>query len=93
MTSGAGTDIFKFLAADFGADTITDFDSNPVGGQDLLDISGLGITAATFAASVKIAASGSTTLISIDADSIRLSGVAPATIDAADFRLAPMRLV
>jgi Ca2+-binding RTX toxin-like protein len=41
MTGGVGNDIFQFFA-DFGADTITDFDSNPAGGQDLLDISGLG---------------------------------------------------
>ena len=33
----------------FGADIITDFASSPVVGQDLIDISGLGITAATFA--------------------------------------------
>jgi hypothetical protein len=48
MLGGRGNDVFAFFAG-FGHDTINDFDANPLGGQDLLDISGLGITAATFA--------------------------------------------
>jgi serralysin len=87
MTGGTETDIFKFSTG-FGHDIITDFDSNPVGGQDLLDISALGIKAATFAGSVNIAASGSSTLVSIGVNSIRLSGVVAGTIDSTDFRLA-----
>ena len=55
LGGGAGNDIFKFLAG-FGQDTITDFTAGPAGSQDLMDISGLGITAATFASSVRIAA-------------------------------------
>ena len=92
MVGGAGNDIFKYLAGNFGADTITDFDSNPVGGQDLIDLTGRGITAATFAASVKIGASGVSgvnTLITIGASSITLDQVAWATVNATDFRLAP----
>ena len=56
LGGGAGNDIFKFLAG-FGQDTITDFTAHAgaAGNKDLMDISGLGITAATFAASVKIA--------------------------------------
>ena len=88
MTGGAGSDVFQFLAG-FGHDTITDFSSNPVVGVDLLDISSLGITAATFASSVTIAASGVNTLITIGANSIQLNGVAAATVSATDFRLAP----
>ena len=56
-----------------------------------MDISGLGITAATFAASVKIAAgaAGSTMVtFSGSSNSIRLLAVAPASIDMTDFRLA-----
>ena len=49
MNGGTGNDTFVF-ATGFGNDTISGFDANPTGGQDLLDISGLGITAATFAA-------------------------------------------
>ena len=60
MNGGNNADTFTFAAA-FGADTITGFDANPAGtgntaGQDRLDISALGITAATFAANVTIAA-------------------------------------
>jgi hypothetical protein len=55
---------------------------------DQLDISALGITAATFASAVTIAASGASTLITIGTSSIQLNGVAAATVNAADFRLA-----
>jgi Ca2+-binding RTX toxin-like protein len=74
MTGGVGIDIFKFSAG-FGHDIIADFQSGPVGGQDLLDISGLGIKAAAFAATVKIAAAGTSTMITIGSDTIRLNGV------------------
>ena len=57
LFGGTGNDVFKFLAG-FGQDTISDFTAGPVGSQDLMDISGLGITAATFAASVQIASLG-----------------------------------
>ena len=63
--------------------------SSLVGNQDLLDIGGLGITAAKFATSVTIKASGANTLITIGTNSIQLNGVAAGTVTAADFRLAP----
>ena len=87
LLGGLGTDVFKFLA-NFGNDTISDFDSNPVGGQDLMDISGLGVTAATFSASVQIAAFGAGAKVTFATNSINLLGVAPASIDQTDFRLA-----
>src|SRR4029079_11127872 len=43
MNGGAGNDTFVF-AAGFGNDVIAGFDANPASGQDLLDISALGIT-------------------------------------------------
>ena len=43
MNGGAGNDTFVF-GPGFGADTINGFDANPTGGQDLLDISDLGVT-------------------------------------------------
>ena len=63
-----GNDFFKFLAG-FGQDTIVaGFDFDPIGGQDLMDISDLGITAATFAANVTVANGGSgSTLVTIGA--------------------------
>ena len=88
MTGGAGNDFFAF-ATGFGRDLITDFNSNAAGGQDLLDISGLGITAAAFAGSVTLAgASGGSTLITIGGNSINLDRVNLNTINATDFKFA-----
>jgi Ca2+-binding RTX toxin-like protein len=91
MTGGVGNDTFIFLPG-FGKDTITDFDANPVGGQDLLDISGLGITAATFASQVHIAVAAGNTVVSFTGltDTITLTGVngvGANTIAVDDFRL------
>ncbi len=76
MTGGAGNDTFVF-ASGFGNDTITGFDANLAGGQDFLDISGLGlgITAANFASLVTITDLGNDTLITIGANTITLLGV------------------
>jgi Ca2+-binding RTX toxin-like protein len=87
LTGNGGSDVFKFFAG-FGKDVVTDFATGPVGGPDLLDISGLGITAATFAGSVSIAAAGTASLITIGADSIKLNGVAAASISSSNFILA-----
>jgi Ca2+-binding RTX toxin-like protein len=86
LTGGAGSDVFQYSAAGFGHDIITDF--NPLIGGDKLGIVGLGITAATFASSVTIAASGVNTLITIGTDSIQLNGVAAASIHQSNFNLA-----
>ena len=74
MNGGAGNDTFVF-AAGFGNDVISGFDANATSGQDLLDISGLGITAETFTANVLIEVIGSDTLVTIGADSMLLQGV------------------
>jgi Ca2+-binding RTX toxin-like protein len=74
MNGGAGNDAFVF-APGFGNDTIIGFDANPTNGQDLLDISGLDITAETFTANVLIEVLGSDTLVTIGIDSILLQGV------------------
>ena len=87
LIGGAGSDIFRFEAG-FGHDIITDFGTNPTVGVDLLDISGLGVTSATFASTVTIAASGANTLITIGASSIQLNGIAAANVNGSDFRLA-----
>src|SRR6185436_5986697 len=42
LTGGTGNDTFVF-AAGFGHDIIVDFDAAPAGGQDLIDLSALGI--------------------------------------------------
>jgi Ca2+-binding RTX toxin-like protein len=88
MSGGAGNDTFVF-GAGFGADTIQDFDANPTGGQDLLDLAGIGIRAATFAANVTIVGGANTMITILGQGTISLTGVAPADITAADFVLAP----
>ena len=93
MTGGTENDVFVF-GTGFGNDQVLDFDADPdlIGGQDLLDLVGLGITGAMFATgSVSIAASGLfDTLVTIGgADTILLTGVASGTVDATDFILAP----
>ena len=90
MDGGAGTDTFVF-APGFGADVINGFDANPTGGQDLLDISILGITSGNFAASVTIADLGSDMQVTIGGNTITLigvNGVGANTITIQDFLLA-----
>ncbi|MGL5628356.1 MAG: calcium-binding protein, partial [Plesiomonas shigelloides] len=86
MDGNAGSDIFQF-GAGFGRDTIAGFDSNPVGRQDYLDISLLGINAGNFASSVGIAFNGGDALINIGSNSITLVGVNSTTISIDDFIL------
>jgi hypothetical protein len=94
MNGGAGNDTFIFIGT-FGNDDITGFDANPAGGQDLLNISALGVTAANFNTRVTIAAAGGgRTLVTIRnaanviVGTIRLNG-GPANYNATDFILAP----
>ena len=90
MNGEGGNDIFVF-AAGFGNDKILQFDANPVGGQDHLDLTAFGITAANFAARVTITGVGADTLITIDgnaAQTIRLVGIEdPRSVTAEDFLL------
>jgi Ca2+-binding RTX toxin-like protein len=95
MDGGGGNNVFKF-ALQSGADRILNFKSNPgpAGGQDKLDISARGITAANFATRVTIVATGAgnaNTQIRFTGttDTITLVGVALATVTIADFTLAP----
>ena len=57
-----GNDSFIFGLAS-GHDTIFDFDADPAGGQDKIDLQTRGIHVGTFAADVSITASGIDTLI------------------------------
>jgi Ca2+-binding RTX toxin-like protein len=90
LQGGTGNDVFVFAAPGFGADTIAGgFDFDPTGGQDLFDISGLGITAANFSTSVTIADLGADLRVTIGlSGSFLIQGVgdlAAITID--DFLL------
>ncbi|MNS13614.1 Poly(beta-D-mannuronate) C5 epimerase 5 [compost metagenome] len=89
MVGGLGNDTFVFGAAGFGNDSIQGFDVDPAGGQDLLNIAALGVTAANFAANVIIADDGADALVTVGVDSIRLVGIADATtVTQTDFILA-----
>ncbi|WP_223461441.1 MULTISPECIES: hypothetical protein, partial [unclassified Pseudomonas] len=61
--------------------------ANPAAGQDLLDITGMGVTSAVFASNVSITADGADTVVGIGADAIRLVGVNSAAVDQTDFIL------
>ena len=88
LVGGGGNDVLVF-AAGFGDDLVTGFDFDPVGGQDLLDVTALGIGAGNFAALVAIAQAGADTVITIGANEITLTGVNAGSVTAADFILNP----
>jgi Ca2+-binding RTX toxin-like protein len=80
LRGGLGNDTFKF-AASFGNDTIPDFDANPTGGQDKIDLRGMGLTYANITHTA-----GSNTVITVPGGgTIRLSGVNGPAITADDF--------
>jgi hypothetical protein len=89
LTGGEGDDRFVF-APGFGQDRIEEFDAQPAGGQDLLDVSAFGIAEADFAPRLTIADLGPDTLVTIDGDpaqTILLSGVGHAAVTRQDFVL------
>ena len=97
-----GNDIIRFTASGFGNDVINGFDANAAGGQDMIDLSALGITADNFASRVTLAPGdgpdvGDTIVTVRNADgttagTIRIDGVAAGAgsqLSQADFILAP----
>ena len=91
LNGGTGNDFFIF-GSGTNIDTIQDFDANPGGGQDLIDVSARGITAANFAAQVSLSSEvvGGIlgTLITMGTDQIHLTGVTLPNVSQADFILA-----
>ena len=85
LTTG-GQDTLSYTASGFGNDLVYGFDSDPVGGQDLISLSGMGFTSASLGGPIVISVAGNDTLIAFGSDSIRLIGVARSTVDANDFR-------
>jgi Ca2+-binding RTX toxin-like protein len=95
LNGGTGNDTFVFSSG-CGADRVMDFDADPLGGQDLLDATGLGIyysvafDNAIQSGSLVITDLGADTLLTFGSDSIRLVGVGdPSTIDSSDFLFYP----
>jgi Ca2+-binding RTX toxin-like protein len=88
---GAGFNTVIYDQENFGNDTVASFDANPTGGQDKIDLRGLGITDADFDARVSITSSGGNTRIEVAGGSITLNGVTGTganAIDRSDFILA-----
>src|SRR5690606_19873291 len=88
---GAGINTIIFAETNFGTDTIASFDANPTGGQDKIDLSGLGITDGNFGTDVNIATVGADTHVSVAGGTIILTGVdgvGSRVIDRTDFILA-----
>ncbi|CAN1535509.1 Putative Ig domain containing protein [Sphingomonadaceae bacterium] len=79
LTGGSGNDIFVFGHGD----TVTDFNI----GEDLIDISLLGVTAESFAASVSITAVNGGTRITIGGESMMLVNIDGSALSAANFGL------
>ncbi|HET7716882.1 MAG TPA: hypothetical protein VFK86_14760, partial [Bauldia sp.] len=91
VNMGGGNDVIVYNAANFGSDIVNGFDANPAGGQDLINVVGLGITLANFNAMVTITDLGADTLVSFGGGSITLVGVngtSPNLISSDDFVLS-----
>lgn len=90
LLGGAGADTFVF-AAEFGNDRIADFDADPTGGQDLIDLGWFGIELAELDKRVTVADSPGGVLITVDANTamtVLLAGVPDrSVITASDFLL------
>ena len=87
MTGGAGNDIFKYIANNFGADTITRHFTH---GQDTLDVVGLGIKANDFGTNkIAITTVGGNAVLAFGGGTVTLQGIKANTIVAADFHFAP----
>jgi Ca2+-binding RTX toxin-like protein len=100
LNGGTGNDSINVSQGDdtivvnagFGNDVVAGFDAVLAGGQDLIDLSSLGITVGNFAANVTITDLGADTLVTIAGDgTLRLIGVdgnGTNQITRADFLLA-----
>jgi Ca2+-binding RTX toxin-like protein len=91
MDGLGGSDTFKFLAAGFGKDIITDFGSTGGNNQDFIDLSAF-VTLATFAASVHSTQVGANVLVTVGngtttGGTIQLNNTTLANITSADFKL------
>ncbi|MBR1187294.1 peroxidase family protein [Bradyrhizobium sp. AUGA SZCCT0160] len=89
-----GNDVVIYDAAGFGNDVLTNFDSTATGGQDLINLSALGITTANLATRVTETQVGVNTVLTVrDASlatigTIQVNNTTTAAIDATDYILA-----
>ena len=80
LTGAGGSDTFVF-ASGFGNDKITDFDANPSGGQDRIDLSALDIGYEDLA----ITAVSGGVQVAYETDTILLKGAKLSSISSSDF--------
>jgi hypothetical protein len=86
-----GNDFIRYNAVgNMGNDFAYSFDADATGGQDLINVSGMGYGAASIGSTITIAGSSGNTLISftggtLAGTSITLVGVAVANVNATDF--------
>jgi len=80
LTGAGGNDTFVF-APGFGNDKITDFDADPSGGQDLIDLSALDIAYDD----LSVTAVSGGVKITYEEDSITLKGAKLSSISSSDF--------
>ena len=84
LAGGNGDDVFAYIPGS-GSDAINNFDAVATGGQDQIDLTGLGVTAASFASQVKISRAGSNVRIIVGNVRITLSRQNLANITIDDF--------
>ncbi|MFM7684319.1 MAG: peroxidase family protein [Actinomycetota bacterium] len=89
ITPGAGNDVLVMVPGD-GTDRVNGFDAGPPGGQDLIDLRGFGITAASFGTRVTIINSAGSAQVTISTPGqplvrVTLLGTPVAAIDMTDF--------
>ena len=85
-----GHDTIVYTQAGFGRDTVYGFDPNAGAGQDLIDVSGRGFTAANVGTSansaIRLLGFNGGTIVYMGVDQINLVGVNPSLITAANFK-------
>jgi Ca2+-binding RTX toxin-like protein len=89
LTPGAGNDVLVIVERD-GSDRVNGFDAGPPGGQDLIDLRGVGVTSATFASRVTIALVAGNTVVTIRTPGlpnivVTLVATPVAAVDISDF--------
>ena len=84
LAGGNGDDVFAYIPGS-GSDVINNFDAVATGGQDQIDLTGLGVTAASFASQVKISRAGTNVRIIVGGIRITLSRQTLANITIDDF--------
>ena len=86
LTGNGGSDVFDFRSAGSGADVIKDFDANPAGGMDLIDVSGRGFDPSSVGTAIIVVNSADGfASVTIGGDTIKVLGVTASELTASHF--------